>query len=82
MVEIDVSDGDGVLFSIEVKSLALLNRNRDIITHFLQQYMFQLKTESLLNEMKQKVQIILESDIYNQRKQKLKRINKIYEKDK
>jgi hypothetical protein len=80
MVQVNISDNEGVLLSIELQSIVQFNRNEEIITELLHQYIFEFRIENTLNEIKQKVQIILDADIHNQRKQKLIKINGISQK--
>jgi len=77
MMVVDISDSNGILFSIEIHSISQLNRNKEVITELLQRYMFEFKNGSTLNEIKQKIKIILDADIYNQRIKKIKKINEI-----
>jgi hypothetical protein len=78
MINIDVNDGKDLLFSIDVTSISAFNRRKKNIEELLQSYIFEMKSPAVLNEMKQKIQIILDSDVKNQRREKLNRISKEY----
>jgi hypothetical protein len=78
MVKIDISSVKRKLFSVDVDSISTYRRNEKLIEEMLQQYIWEFETEQVMDEMKQKVELILKSDIKNIRKEKLKRISDIY----
>lgn len=78
MTTIDIYDNDKKLFSMNIESVDIFNRNKEKISNMLESYFFRIKTDQLYEEMKQKIQIILDSDVKYNRKLKLKKISKDY----
>ena len=78
MIKIDVNGSQGVLFSVNAVSMSAYKRREKLIEQLLHAYLWEYKTTILLDEMKQKVQYILDSDIKSMRKEKLERIAEIY----
>lgn len=78
MTTIDIYDNDKKLFSMNIESVDIFNRNKEKISNMLESYFFRIKTTQLYEEMKQKIQTILDSDVKYNRKLKLKKISKDY----
>ena len=78
MTQLNVSDGSENLFSVDVVSVSAYRRREKLIEQMLIGYLYEMKSPKVLDEMKQKVQFILDSDIQNSRKEKLEHIADIY----
>lgn len=78
MTTIDIYDNDKKFFSMNIESVDIFNRNKEKISNMLESYFFRIKTTQLYEEMKQKIQTILDSDVKYNRKLKLKKISKDY----
>jgi len=78
MITIDVSNGTKNLFSVDAVSISAFRRREKLIEQMLRGYLYEFETPQVIEEMKQKVQSILNSDIKNVRKEKLEHIANIY----
>ena len=78
MITIDVNDSQGILFSVNAVSMNAYKRREKLIEQLLRAYLYEMRSPKNLDEMKQKVQFFLDSDIQNIRKEKLEKIADIY----
>lgn len=79
MITIDINDNNNEkLFSIEIDSIEVFYRNKDLIEKYLSNYIYEMKSPQLIDEMKKGVQLIFNSDIKVIRKRKLQKIHNDY----
>ena len=77
MIELNIELGtDTPKLTMYLESINLFNRHKNEIEYILKGYLFKFNTENIRNEIQEKISIILNSDIINIRKEKLKQLNK------